>query len=119
MTLESHDHECMSGETSGVATSAAYELLARGRRRRVLDHLRDADDAIHLAELAEAVAAVEADGDPADDHVARVETSLYHAHLPKLDDAGVVQFSTNPGRVSLGDDADAVFRFIDETADVD
>lgn len=102
----------MPGETKGVDKDTAYDLLASDRRRRVLRRLRDDDEPLRLDDLAEAVAAAEADGEPSMDHVTAVRTSLYHAHIPKLADAGVVEFSRNPGRVSLGERADAVLALL-------
>lgn len=120
MFLEHFRGERMPGEIKGVDSDTVYDLLAKDRRRRVLRHLRDVEDeAVHLEDLAETVAAAEADASPDPDHLTAVRTSLYHAHLPKLADAGVIQFSRNPGRVSLGERADAVLSLLEDISTAD
>ncbi|QLH84386.1 DUF7344 domain-containing protein [Halosimplex pelagicum] len=73
----------------------AFELLADRRRRAVVEFLRAAPrGALDLPALVDAVA-TECQEDP--DALA---SSLHHRHLPKLDDAGVVEFDREEGVVS-------------------
>jgi predicted transcriptional regulator len=82
------------------------ELLAERRRRHVCALLgrrapRTLDD------LASAVAAREAgsEGAVTAEHRERVKLSLYHVHLPRLAEAGVVAFDRDAGRVARGEAA--------------
>jgi DNA-binding transcriptional ArsR family regulator len=73
----------------------AFELLADRRRRAVVEVLRAAPrGVVEFSELVDAVA-VDGDGDPE-----ALASTLYHRHLPKLDDAGVVEFDREEGVVS-------------------
>ena len=90
--------------------SEVFEILQNQRRRRVLRYLTTtADGRATLSDLAEHVAGLENDVDPA--HLSssqrkRVYVGLYQAHLPKLDDYGVVDFDKNRGTVVLDDTSD-------------
>jgi DNA-binding transcriptional ArsR family regulator len=73
----------------------AFELLADRRRRAVVTMLRAAPRGVlELPALVDAVA-TECEGD-AD----ALASTLHHHHLPKLDDAGVVEFDREEGVVS-------------------
>lgn len=94
--------------------------LADERRRAALAALADREPPVSLSELAAAVVDSEAGGpnagDPStdggwtsdadaarrarlDDRERRVTVSLYHVHLPRLDDAGVVSFDPDSKEV--------------------
>jgi len=97
---------------------AAFSLLADRRRRHVLYHLTQASGSVDVDELVAAVAERErpdAEADPGDDLRRRIQLSLYHVHLPKLEGAGVVRFSRGSGRVEL-DDPGLVRAFLDRAA---
>lgn len=79
-----------------------FELLSNSRRRYVLYHLNERPDGVATLEtLAENVRALErtiggddADGEGDEGSAARqsgVRTELRHVHLPKLEDAGVLE----------------------------
>lgn len=70
-----------------------FDVLANQRRRFVLYHLHDSTDGIAtIDEIAAYVASLEeSDAEPAE-HRLHVVTSLQHMHLPKLEDAGVVEY---------------------------
>jgi hypothetical protein len=92
-------------------TDAVFLALSDPRRRHVLDALRERDSSIPLSELArsvakrEAASAESADSAAPDEDAARVHLSLYHSHIPKLADAGVVEYSPEGGTVGLSNDA--------------
>lgn len=86
--------------------NAAFDLLGSSRRRYVLYYLTDLSDEpaeVAVDVLAEHVAACEAvPGRDADEEtVARVRTALRHVHLPKLADAGVVDYDPGERTVTL------------------
>ncbi|WP_435177722.1 DUF7344 domain-containing protein [Halorussus sp. AFM4] len=85
-----------------LTTDQAFELLADGRRRRAVAALRETDGATTLGDLAEATAARVDGVDRAavpTDRRERVAASLHHCHLPKLADAGVVEYDPDESRV--------------------
>ncbi|USZ69120.1 winged helix-turn-helix domain-containing protein [Halorussus salilacus] len=86
-----------------------FELLADSQRRELLAYLVDADDGVaSFSDLIDRVADAE---DAADREVA---ISIRHAHLPKLADAGVVEYDERSetvryrGDPALADWLDAV-----------
>jgi hypothetical protein len=86
------------------------ELLSSSRRRAVLYyHLdpetreRAPDDPVSLDRLVDYLAEREFGADPADDDRTSLHTSLVHAHLPKLDDAGIVDYDPEARTVRYHD----------------
>jgi hypothetical protein len=70
-----------------------FDLLAEQRRRYAIYYFIDAeDDTVDFEALAEQIAAWETDGDPSTERVDQVSIDLYQVHLPKLDEAAVVDF---------------------------
>lgn len=91
-------------------------LLSTPRRRHVVRHAaRDMEDSdtVTLSELADYVAAIEAGGvDFGDQQRKRVYVSLYQTHIPKLEDAGVITYDQDSGRVAIRDRIDQLDRYI-------
>lgn len=77
---------------------ATLDLLSNQRRRYVLYHLREQSDPVSLEELADRVVSWERD-QSADR--AQVLADLHHSQLPRLHEAGVVEFDAEDGYVSL------------------
>jgi hypothetical protein len=114
-----------------LGVGEVFELLQNQRRRRVLRYLTtETDNRATLSDLAEHVAGLENDVPP--DRVTstqrkRVYVGHYQAHLPKLDDYGVVDFDKHRGTVDLRDttDLDPYLEWVaavendDDPADVD
>ena len=95
-----------------------YDALCHPRRRYVC-HLLSEDDRWSVAELAERIAAWEADvpGDAVTEHRReRVAVSLYHSHLPKLAADDVVDFDDATGTVTAAGNADPVLAALDGIA---
>jgi hypothetical protein len=110
----------MIGERNELDT--VFALLADRRRRHLLYYLtrESGTGSVDVDELVSAVAEREqadADVDAAGVDVLRrrVELSLHHVHLPKLEGAGVVRFSEDAGRVEL-EDLGVLTPFIDWAA---
>jgi hypothetical protein len=102
------------GDSPGVPATLhldyLYDALAHPRRR-YLCYLLSRDDEWTLADMATAVAAVENDV-PASGVTEReyegVYASLYHAHVPKLVEGGVLTFDPDAEVVGAGERADRV-----------
>lgn len=88
-------------DDGAVSLTTAFELLARAPRRQLLYWLHRRDDgAVSLDALARLLD--ERDVDLPEPGGARV--ALHHVHLPKLDDAGVIEYDPDDGEVRyLGD----------------
>ncbi len=91
-------------EEKTLAQDTVYEVLSNARRRFVISRLRRADGAVSINDLSEAVAAWENDVPQAeltDKQIKRVYVSLYQIHVPKLDEAGLVEYDKDSGLVEL------------------
>jgi hypothetical protein len=80
-----------------------FHLLQNQRRRRVMLFLQDADSEETMRDVAEQVAAWENDTTVealSSNERQRVYIALYQSHLPKLDDAGVLDYNQQRGIVS-------------------
>jgi hypothetical protein len=78
---------------STLPLDVVFDLLSEQRRRYAVYYLIDAaDDTVDFDALAEQVAAWDASGEPSAELVDRVCVDLYQVHLPKLDEASVIDF---------------------------
>lgn len=103
----------------GLSLDVTFELLKNHRRRVVLRYLDDNPDTT-LSTLAEYTAAKENDKRVPELSSAerkRVYISLYQCHLPKLDDAGVIDFDSDRGTVVRNPTADEINPYLDQVAD--
>jgi DNA-binding transcriptional ArsR family regulator len=91
----------------------SYRLLADVRRRRVLYAL-EANDAIAVDRLA---AALVRSG--LAENRERAAASLVHTHLPKLADAGVIEYEREAGIVAADDGAACLEPFLDRAREVE
>lgn len=87
-----------------------FSMLSDERRRYALYCLDEHRNPVALADLADEVARLEHDARtvaevPAED-VKSVYMSLYHNHVPRLEDAGIVSYSQSADTVRLTCDLD-------------
>lgn len=78
----------------GYSRDELFRILAHERRRQVLATLWATESGVPVDELATRLASAESRADESTSEAARkeVETSLVHVHLPKLVDAGLVEW---------------------------
>lgn len=87
---------------TGISRDTMYKMLANQRRRYTIHYLKEQDGTVPLGLLAEQVSAWEHDTSPdkiTSDERKTVYTALQQRHLPKLDDAGIVNFDKRAGTV--------------------
>lgn len=82
-----------AGQT--LARDTTLSLLSDSVRRTTLEALDDEGTPVGVAELATVIAAQQGDANPVD----AVRTQLHHSHLPKLDDAGVIDYNPSTNTV--------------------
>ena len=89
--------------TTEVSEDELFDVLANQRRRFAVHLLkREEDDSIAIGDMAEQIAAWENGIDTKEitgNERKRVYTALQQSHLPKMDDAGVVDFNKDRGLV--------------------
>ena len=84
--------------------------LAEHGRRHVLRCLAAAETPMALADLTDELVRRVGDASPTgvQDERERIYALLYHLHLPKLDDAGIVSFDPDRKLVDLREDATSI-----------
>lgn len=88
-----------------------FDVLSPARRRETLAVLTECHSAVDVESLARDVAARERDVAPdtlSESDVEEVHVTLHHVHLPKLDDAGLVDYHRDDGSVTATSAADSV-----------
>jgi hypothetical protein len=96
----------------------AFDILSNSRRRYVVQVLKDEAGTIQIGPLAEQIAAWEnnvAVADLSHDQRKRVYTALQQSHLPKMDDAGIIDFDKDRGVVQPTTALENVDTYLDRT----
>lgn len=99
-----------------------FHLLQSSRRRATLRYLFEHDDGkpVIMRHVAEAVAAREHDTtvrELSSDQRQRVYIALYQAHLPKLDEHGIIDYDQNRGAIELRELANVLRPYIEDGLD--
>lgn len=89
-----------SPNPDSLSTDQLHRLLANSRRRLVLSYLQShSGDWVSFEDLVAATARGERPDPGPATHWQRVETDLHHVQLPKLADAGVIEYDPVAGTV--------------------
>ena len=102
--------------TTQLSKDLIFELLQVYRRRETLNYLRENGGAARLDEVAEHIAALENDTEEellSSSQRKRVYIALYQCHLPKMDDASVIDYDQARGTIELTPVADQLFSYLD------
>ncbi len=92
-------------ESGELSQDDRFDLLSNHRRRYALHYIKHNGDRATLGELSDQIAAWENEIDLEEvgyDERKRVYTSLQQVHLPRMDEAGVVEFDDREGAVEIG-----------------
>lgn len=116
MSIKNDDnrYESIDDEHS---VSAVFKLLSHYRRRVAIQYLAAQVGTTSVVDLADQIALLE--NKHTDNHHARIFVSLIHNHLPKLDEAGVVEYDQDQAVVKLSDQATDARSYLDLVADAD
>lgn len=83
---------------SAPSLDLVFDLLSVRRRRYALYHLADQDDGIAtFDELVDSIHTREDEG--GDDNRLQIQTALQHVHLPRLEDAGILEYDARSDTV--------------------
>ena len=102
-------------ESGELPDDVIFGLLKNQRRRDTLRFLDENDGESTLSELSEHIAAKENDIEVrqlSSDQRKRVYIGLYQCHLPKMDNADVIDFDKNRGDVELREPAEQLLQYI-------
>ncbi|MFC3957076.1 DUF7344 domain-containing protein [Halovivax cerinus] len=97
--------------TIELPPSDRHDLLASERRRLTIDVLEECQRTVDLEDIAAAVAArTGTDAESSAEDATRIAIELHHVHLPKLADAGVIEYDPSIRLVTLPADSIAATR---------
>jgi hypothetical protein len=97
-----------------------YDIVRNERRRLVLKFLAEEKNPVSVGRLSEYVAGIENDKDPRmldSQERKRAYVGLYQCHLPRMDDAGVIDYNKSRGVVALGPHAEEVVAHVEKEDD--
>jgi hypothetical protein len=98
-TAESDRERTTIEVPTGLERDELFRLLKSERRRTTLRYLLEYEgEAVGVEPLATAI--VDEEDDHGEAEHERIATALIHAHLPKLDEAGVVEYDPDRDRVA-------------------
>jgi hypothetical protein len=103
-------------EDESLPVDQVFGLLKNGRRRLVLAYVGQRDAPIAIEELAEYVAASEHDEVASQldtEKRRRTYVSLYHGHLPMMDDLDAVDFDASSRQVAAGERFQTFERYLE------
>lgn len=93
--------DSFADEDGSVASQASTNpALVDDRRREILAVIESEDGPITREALARNVAARDADGEPSESRIESVLVQLHHCHVPKLVDAGLLEYDRSDGRIT-------------------
>jgi hypothetical protein len=104
-----------SDHNTTLPKDGIFGLLSAKRRRRVLLYLDENGDETTLSDLADHIAAIENDVEIRllnSQQRKRVYVALYQCHLPKMDDADVIDFDQSRGTVVRRPEADQLYAYL-------
>jgi len=110
----------MEYNNTELSRDRVFDILSSPRRRYVLYFLRTEESPIQLTDLAEHVAAWENDTtveELSSQQRKRVYVSLYQTHLPKLAEAGLVEYDDESGEVAVAGRTSAIDPYLGDTPD--
>ena len=117
-----------SGETAGVDPEngdrlpydVVFRLLANERRRHTLTYLTECENPTTLSNLAEHIASLENGKSVralSSSERKRVYVGLYQCHLPKMDDANVIDYNQSRGTIELRPEADQLLHYLPDDSE--
>jgi hypothetical protein len=118
--IDSHHAEGVDGtgdeqRTERISKSHLFELLSADRRQEVLRYLDANGGGATLGELAEHIASLECDCEVTDlssQQRKRVYVGLYQCHLPKMAEAGVIDYDQDRGDVTLNERSPRLLQYL-------
>lgn len=108
----------MATNESALSQDVVFDLLSNRRRRFVLHYLLREDRPVSIQELSKQVAMWEFDAEAeelTDQEEKRIYVALYQTHIPKLEDAGVIDYDSDTGLVEIADQARQLQPYLEES----
>lgn len=109
----------MSASDQELSQDLLFDLLSNRRRRFVLHYLLREDRPVSIQELSKQVAMWEfgvTDEELSDQQKKRIYVALYQTHVPKLEEAGVIEYDSDTGLVEIAGQARQLEPYLEEGA---
>lgn len=103
----------------GLPLDSIHQLLSARRRRYALYCLYLNENPVRLSEVADQVTDWEQHGPSSPEDRTRTYVNLYHNQVPRLDDAGVVDYHRDDQTVELGANAPQLRPYLEQAAESD
>jgi len=100
-------NDVLENNTGEKSPALVLSLLSNERRMLVIEAL-SGNDCSTIREVADRIAREETDGDPGSSERKKYYISLYQCHMPKMDDAGIVEWDKRSGEVQPGENYEHV-----------
>ncbi|WP_049985956.1 DUF7344 domain-containing protein [Halobellus rufus] len=107
-------------ESAEPSLDVIFDVLRNRRRRLVMQALEERDGETTLSDLAEHIGGIENDKPPEALNAQerkRVYVGLYQCHLPKMHDAGAIEFDKDRGTVKRGAITDEYHKYLEREVD--
>lgn len=104
-------------EEEAISQGVVFDILRNERRRRVLDYLNEQEGSTTLGDVSERLAAIENDKPESQitsQERKRLYVGLYQCHLPRMDDAGAIDFNSDRGSIEATEDMPSFLEPLDE-----
>ncbi|GAA0248478.1 hypothetical protein ACFFQF_07010 [Haladaptatus pallidirubidus] len=104
------------GDEVNLSFETLFDVLGSSRRRFVLSNLSESPTPVRIDDLAECIAAAEegrATTDVTPEMMNEIEILLYHVHLPKMADVGLVTYDASAGIVEPGEAIDGAHQYLE------
>jgi len=118
-----HSDETARGDSENgdlLPYDVVFGLLANERRRNTLVYLTESENPTTLSNVAEHIASLET-GKPvralSSSERKRVYVGLYQCHLPKMDDADVIDYNQSRGTIEIRSEADQLLRYLPDDSE--
>lgn len=107
----------MSNSEQRMTTETALELLTNQQRRQILRRVADTPDGTTVNQLTQHLRGTDSLQPDGNGSVEHRGIELHHLHLPKLQDANVIEYDTNQGTVHRGAEFQDVLRLLEAIDD--
>ncbi|TKX79084.1 hypothetical protein EXE53_17715 [Halorubrum sp. SD626R] len=92
----------MSNSEQRMSTETALELLTNQQRRQILRRVADTPDGTTVDQLTQHLRGADSFHPNGNGSVEHRRIELHHVHLPKLQEASVIEYDTGQGTVRRG-----------------
>lgn len=93
-----------NGVNHDIDADDLFDVLSERRRRRIIEEVLQRDDRAAVDDVVETVVEREMNGhDDREDLRSQVTVSLHHVHLPKLNEAGLIDYDPSVETIGMTD----------------